>query len=118
MPLARRDSQGEVLGLYAIIRSGGKQMRVEPGQTVNLERLPVKVGAKVDLQEVLVLGGEGEARIGQPLVPGAVVRATVVAQGKYRKILVFHYKPKKNIRKRQGHRQPFTTVRIDDIALA
>jgi len=107
-----------VLGLYAIIRSGGKQVRVEPGQTVNLEKLPAEVGEKVELKEVLVLGGEAETRIGQPLVPGASVRATVVAQGKLRKVIVFHYKAKKNIRKRQGHRQPFTAVRIDGIELA
>lgn len=104
-----------MLGLYAIIRSGGKQVRVEPGQTVNLEKLSAEVGAKVELNEVLVLGGDAGTRIGQPLVPGASVRGTVVAQGKHRKILVFHYKAKKNVRKRQGHRQPFTAVRIDGI---
>ena len=108
----------EVLGLYAIVKSGGKQVRVEPGKLVDLEKLPEEVGAKVELSEVLVVGGEEGARIGQPLVFGAVVRATVVAQGKRRKVLVFHYKAKKNIRKRRGHRQPFTTVRIDGIEVA
>jgi len=98
-----------------VIQSGGKQLRVEPGQTVRLEKLHAEVGAGIELGEVLLIGGEGEARIGQPLVEGAKVRATVLSQGKARKILVFHYKPKKNIRKRQGHRQPFTTVRIDGI---
>lgn len=107
-----------MLGLYAIIRSGGKQVRVESGKTVNLEKLPAEVGAKIELNEVLMLGGDAETRIGQPFVPGASVRATVVAQGKHRKILVFRYKAKKNVRKRQGHRQPFTTVRIDGFELA
>lgn len=103
--------------MYAVIQSGGKQLRVEPGQMVRLERIRAEVGAEVELSEVLLIGGDGETRIGQPLVQGAKVRATVVSQGKARKVLVFHYKPKKNIRKRQGHRQPFTTVRIDGIEL-
>jgi len=104
-----------VLGLYAIIRSGGKQLRVEPGQTVNIERLPAEVGTSIDLNEVLMFVGDGEPLIGQPMVSGAKVRARVVAQGKGRKILVFRYKAKKNVRKRQGHRQPFTTIRIEGI---
>lgn len=101
--------------MYAIIKSGGKQLRVEPGQVVRVEKLPVEAGKPVEFGEVLLIGGEGAPRIGQPTIVGATVRGTVLAQGKARKILVFHYKPKKNIRKRRGHRQPFTSVRIDAI---
>ncbi|MGE5550686.1 MAG: 50S ribosomal protein L21 [Bacteroidota bacterium] len=104
--------------MYAIIKSGGKQLRVEPGQVVSVEKLPLEAGNAVEFGEVLLVGGEGAPRVGQPLVPGAKVRATVIAQGKTRKILVFHYKPKKNIRKRRGHRQPFTRVRIDAIEVS
>lgn len=105
----------EVLGLYAIIQSGGKQYRVEQGQELNLEKLPAEVGSGIELSEVLLVGGDGSPRVGQPLVAGAKVLAKVISQGKARKILVFHYKAKKNIRKRQGHRQPFTRVRIESI---
>ena len=104
-----------MLELYAIVRSGGKQLRIEPGQEVNLEKLPAAVGSSIELEEVLLIGGEGAPRVGQPLVEGAKVRAKVLVHGKDRKILVFRYKPKKNIRKRYGHRQPFTRVRIETI---
>ncbi|MGE5599430.1 MAG: 50S ribosomal protein L21 [Bacteroidota bacterium] len=101
--------------MYAIIRSGGKQLRVEPGQVVRLEKLPGEPGSSVEFDEVLLIGGEGETRVGRPLLNGSKVRGTVLAQGRNRKILVFKYKAKKNIRKRQGHRQPFTAVRIEAI---
>ena len=80
-----------------------------------MEKLPVEVGSTIELDEVLLIGGEAAPRIGQPLIEGAKIRAKVMAQGKAPKILVFHYKAKKNIRKRQGHRQPFTRVRIEAI---
>ena len=107
-----------MFGLYAIVRSGGKQLRVEPGQEVRVEKLPAEAGEAIEFNEVLFLGGEGTSRAGQPLVAGAKVRATVVRQGKDRKILVFRYKAKKNVRTRRGHRQPFTQVRIDAIEVS
>lgn len=100
------------------MRCGGKQYRVEPGCEVNLERLPAEAGKDVELNEVLLIGGEGKIVAGQPLVAGAKVRARVIAQGKARRILVFHYKAKKNVRKRRGHRQPYTRVRIEAIETA
>ena len=108
----------EVLGLYAIIRTGGKQLRVEPGQTVRVEKLSLPKGEKVEFTEVLLIGGEGEPRIGRPFVEGAKVAGTVVGAGKARRILVFRYKPKKNVRRRKGHRQPFTAVRIEAIQVS
>ena len=107
-----------MLGLYAIIRTGGKQLRVEPGQTVRVEKLSAGKGEAVEFTEVLLVGGEGEPRIGRPFVEGAKVSGTVVGAGKARKILVFRYKPKKNVRRRKGHRQPFTAVRIDAIQVS
>ncbi len=104
-----------MISVYAIIKSGGKQLRVEPGQEVNLEKLPAAAGETIELTEVMLIGGDGSLRVGQPTLVGARVTAKVLAQGKKRKVLVFHYKPKKNIRKRQGHRQPFTRVRIETI---
>lgn len=105
----------EVLELYAIISTGGKQVKVEPGQTIKVERLPAAAGANVEFTEVMMIAGEDQIEIGQPFLTGAKVRATVLGQGKSRKILVFRYKAKKNVRKRRGHRQPFTMVRIDSI---
>jgi len=107
-----------VRGLYAIIRTGGKQLRVEPGQTVKVEKLSAQKGETVEFTEVLLTGGEGELRIGRPFVEGAKVRGTVIGTGKGRKILVFRYKPKKNVRRRKGHRQPFTMVRIEAIEVS
>ena len=108
----------EVLGLYAIIRTGGKQLRVDPGQTVRVEKLPAGKGETVEFTEVLLVGGEGEPHIGRPFIAGAKVSGTVLGAGRSRKILVFRYKPKKNVRRRKGHRQPFTAVRIDSIQVS
>ncbi|NLG83554.1 MAG: 50S ribosomal protein L21 [Firmicutes bacterium] len=104
--------------MYAIIKTGGKQLRVEPGQTVKVEKLSAQKGETVEFTEVLLAGGEGELYIGRPFVTGARVWGKVLGTGKGRKILVFHYKPKKNIRRRRGHRQPFTMVRIEAIEVS
>jgi large subunit ribosomal protein L21 len=103
---------------YAVIRTGGKQYRVTPGSVLRLERLAGDVGASIEFPEVL-LAGSDEAdvpvRIGRPLVEGAVVRGEIVAQGRDRKILVFKKKRRKNYRRRRGHRQSITTVRVTEI---
>jgi large subunit ribosomal protein L21 len=101
---------------YAVIRTGGKQYRVAPGDLVRVERLDGEVGAAVEFPEVLLASGDDAVRIGTPLVAGARVLGTIVAQGRSRKILVFKKKRRKNYRRRRGHRQSITTVRVTEIA--
>jgi large subunit ribosomal protein L21 len=101
--------------LYAIVKTGGKQYRVEAGQTVYIERLASPIGEQVRFEEVLLLGGEGETRVGAPLLTGVAVQATVVEQGRDRKVRVFKYKKRKHYRRTRGHRQSYTAVRIDAI---
>ena len=101
---------------YAVIRTGGKQYRVAPGDVVRVERLGGDVGAAVDFTEVLLTAGDGAVRVGAPLVEGAHVRGEIVAQGRDRKILVYKKKRRKNYRRRRGHRQSVTTVRVTEIA--
>ncbi len=101
---------------YAVIRTGGKQYRVAPGDLVRVERLTGAVGAPVEFAEVLLTAGDGALRIGRPLVEGVRVRGQIVAQDRARKILVFKKKRRKNYRRRRGHRQSITTVRVTEIA--
>ena len=101
---------------YAVIRTGGKQYRVSPGDLIHIERLTGDVGSPVEFAEVLLTAGEGAVHIGTPLVEGALVRGQIVAQARSRKILVFKKKRRKNYRRRHGHRQEVTTVRVTDIA--
>ena len=103
---------------YAIIVTGGKQYRVKSGDVLFVEKLPVEAGDTVTFDQVLaILDDEKEAVIGAPLVEGATVTANVVKNGKAKKIHVFKYKAKKNYRRRQGHRQPYTQVQIDAITV-
>lgn len=101
--------------MYAIVRTGGKQYRVEKGDIVELERLPAAVGATVTLEEVLAVGDEGETRVGAPRVENARVIATVLEQGRGPKIRVFKYKRRKHYRRTRGHRQSSTRVRIERV---
>jgi large subunit ribosomal protein L21 len=101
---------------YAVIRTGGKQYRVSPGDLLRLERLDGDVGSAVEFAEVLLASAGDAVRIGTPLVSGARVRGTIVAQGRDRKILIFKKKRRKNYRRRRGHRQSITTVRVTEIA--
>ena len=101
---------------YAIIRTGGKQYRVTPGETVRVERVDGDVGATIEFPEVLLAAADGAIRIGTPLVEGVRVVAQIVEQGRARKILVFKKKRRKNYRRRHGHRQAITTVRVTEIA--
>ena len=101
--------------MYAVIRSGGKQARVAPGDTLRLEKLAGDVGDSIELSDVLMLGEEGEPRVGTPLVDGAKVRGTILAQGRGDKIIVFKMKRRKGYRRKAGHRQSYTEVRIDAI---
>ena len=103
--------------MYAIVETGGKQYRVEEGQIIDVERLPFEVGEEVELDQVLLVTGGGEMAVGRPIVEGAKVRATVLRQDKARKIVVFRFKAKQRFRKKAGHRQPFTRLRINEIVV-
>ena len=102
--------------MYAIIKTGGKQYRVSEGQTLLVEKLEGEKGDSVRLGEVLLIGGEGETRIGTPRIDGAAVDATIVRHGRARKIIVFKKKRRKGYHKKQGHRQAFTELKITGIS--
>jgi large subunit ribosomal protein L21 len=99
---------------YAVVETGGKQYKVSEGDVIKVEKLDVEAGGLVDLEKVLLIGGE-EVKIGAPYVEGAKVTAEVVKNGKAKKIIVFKYKAKKNYRRKQGHRQPYTELKITSI---
>ena len=103
--------------MYAIIETGGKQYRVAPGDEIFVEKLNVDEGEEVVLDKVLLVNQGGKPTVGRPYVEGAAVVAKAVKQGKQRKIIVFKYKPKKNYRRKQGHRQPNTKLVIEAINL-
>jgi len=104
--------------IYAIIETGGKQYRVSEGDILNIEKLVVEKGTTIEFDRVLTVVKDDVVMIGKPLVAGAKVSAQVLAQGRGKKILVFKYKAKSNYRRRQGHRQPFTKVKIANIAVS
>jgi large subunit ribosomal protein L21 len=100
---------------YAVIRTGGKQYRVEPGTLIRVEKLEGDVGSAVTFSEVLLAGGDA-IRIGTPLVDGVTVRGEIVSHLRDKKVLIFKKKRRKNYRRRRGHRQSITTVRVTEIA--
>ena len=101
--------------MYAIIRSGGKQYRAEIGSIIDVDRLPHEVGESIEISDVLLLAIEDDTRVGRPMVDGASVSATVVEQFRGKKIIVYKYRQRTNYRRKQGHRQYYTRLRIDDI---
>ena len=101
--------------IYAIVRSGGKQYRVEVGSKIDVERLAAAEGDKIELADVLLLADGGQVTAGNPLVAGAKVTAQVLEQGRGPKAVVFKYKAKVRYRKRTGHRQPYTRLAIEEI---
>ena len=101
--------------MFAVIETGGKQYRATPGETVDVERLPAEVGEQVTLDQVLLIADGDAIMVGQPTVQGATVQATVVGQMRRRKVIWFHYVPKKRERKKRGHRQYYTRLRIETI---
>ncbi len=102
--------------MYAVLVTGGKQYRVSEGDVIYVEKLTAEVDSTIELDNILVVNKEnGETVFGKPLVDGAKVTAKVVAQGKGKKIVVFKYKRKKDYRKKQGHRQPYTKLQIEAI---
>jgi large subunit ribosomal protein L21 len=100
----------------AIIRTGGKQYRVEPGAVLRVEKLPADVGATIELAEVLLVGKGADVKLGAPLVKGAKVSATVRAHGRSKKVIVYKFQRRKNYRRKQGHRQYYTELKIGEIA--
>ncbi|MBA1335240.1 MAG: LSU ribosomal protein L21p [Firmicutes bacterium] len=101
--------------MYAVIETGGKQYRVEEGDILSIEKLAAEEGGNVSFDKVLLVSSESGIKVGKPYVEGASVEAEVLFHGKGKKIIVFKYKPKKNYHKKQGHRQPFTKVKITKI---
>jgi large subunit ribosomal protein L21 len=104
--------------MYAVVDNGGKQYRVETGQTLVLDRLDAEAGASVTFDRVLLIGDDDGVTVGTPTVEGAAVHATVVEHGRGPKIIVFRFRPKAHYRRKTGHRSELTRVRIDEIATA
>ena len=106
------------IAMYAVIKTGGKQYRVNAGDEIKVEKLDAHSGAEVVLDEVLLIADGDQVTIGKPLIDGAAVRATVLGQGRGEKIRIFKMRRRKHYRKTQGHRQSFTSLRIDSISPA
>ena len=102
--------------MYAVIESGGKQHRVEPGEVLKLEKLEAEAGATVDFDKVMLIGNEGNVTIGAPYVDGGKVTAEVVGHGRHDKVNIIKMKRRKHYRRQAGHRQWFTQVKITDIS--
>ena len=101
--------------MYAVLATGGKQYRVQEGDVIYVEKLDAEVDATVELEEVLAVGTDTGIKVGTPVVEGAKVVAKVAAQGKAKKVIVFKYKSKKDYRRKNGHRQPYTKLVIEKI---
>ena len=101
--------------MYAVIKTGGKQYKVVPGDKLKVEQIPADVGAQIVLDQVLLVGDGSNVRLGQPIVTGATVNATVLAHGRGDKIKIFKMRRRKHYQKHQGHRQGFTELKIDGI---
>jgi large subunit ribosomal protein L21 len=101
--------------MYAVIKTGGKQYKVAPGEKLKIEQIPADVGAEVILDQVLMVGDGASVRLGQPVVAGASVKATVLAHGRGDKVTIFKMRRRKHYQKHQGHRQSYTELKIDGI---
>jgi large subunit ribosomal protein L21 len=116
-PSYNSNSGCDFLTTYAIVQTGGKQYRVHPGEAVRVESLPTAAGETVELEDVLLVCRDDEVTIGSPKVAGARVTAEVVGHGKGDKVIVFKYKAKTRYRRRNGHRQLYTDLKVIDILL-
>ena len=101
--------------MYAVVKTGGKQYKVAPGEKLKVEQIPADVGAEVTLDSVLLVGEGETVRLGQPLLAGASVKATVVSHGRHPKVKIFKMRRRKHYQKHQGHRQNFTELKIESI---
>jgi len=102
--------------MYAVVKTGGKQYRVSAGQKIKVEQIPADVGAEITLDQILMVGEGESVKIGTPVVAGATVKATVLAQGRHEKIQIFKMRRRKHYQKHQGHRQNYTELRIEAIS--
>ena len=103
--------------MYAIIETGGKQYKVSEGDVITVEKLAAEAGSEYSFDKVLVLSKESDITVGAPYVAGAKVTASVIGDGKAKKVIVYKYKSKKGFHKKKGHRQPFTKLKINAISL-
>ncbi len=101
--------------MYAVIQTGGKQYKVEPGETVLVEKLPGNAGDAVEFGEVLLVSDDEKVAVGRPLVEGAVVTGEIVEQGRGEKLIVYKFQRRKNYRRKNGHRQAYTAVKITNV---
>ena len=104
--------------MYAVVKSGARQYRASVGDTITVERLPAETGQRLELDEVLLVADGDQVEIGRPTIDGAKVLATVVAEEKGPKVRIFKYHPRKRYRRRAGHRQRYTLLRVDEIVVA
>jgi len=112
---ARFGANQEFPHMYAVVKTGGKQYKVAAGEKLKVEQIPADVGAQVVLDQVLLVGEGESVRLGQPVVAGASVKATVLAQGRHDKVKIFKMRRRKHYQKHQGHRQNYTELKIDSI---
>ncbi len=101
--------------MYAIIKTGGKQYKVSEGDVITVEKLGVEAGSSYTFNEVLAVSKDDDVKFGAPVVEGASVNASIIGDGKAKKVIVYKYKPKKGFHKKKGHRQPFTKLKIEKI---
>jgi large subunit ribosomal protein L21 len=101
--------------MYAVVNTGGKQYKVQKGETLRIEKITGEVGTQVTFDKVLMVADGENVRVGQPLLEKAAVQASIVEQDRAKKIIIFKYKRRKRYRRKQGHRQPYTAIRIDGI---
>jgi len=101
--------------MYAVIKTGGKQYRVAPGEKLKIEQIPADIGSEIVLDQILMVADGEAVTVGTPLVSGATVKATVVAHGRGEKVQIFKMRRRKHYQKHQGHRQNYTEIRIDGI---
>jgi large subunit ribosomal protein L21 len=102
--------------MYAVIKTGGKQYKVAAGEKIKVEQIAADVGQEIVIDQVLAVGNGADLQVGSPLVAGASVKATVVAQGKHDKVRIFKMRRRKHYKKSQGHRQTFTELQIDAVS--
>ena len=102
--------------MYAVIKTGGKQYRVSPGETLKIETIPGDVGSGIELDKVLMVADGDKLSVGKPLLSGATVKATIVAHGRADKVRIFKMRRRKHYQKNQGHRQNYTEIRIDSVS--
>lgn len=101
--------------MYAIIQTGGKQYKVTEGSVLKVEKLNAEPGDRLTLDQVLMISDDNSVKVGNPLVPNAQVTAVVIEQGQEKKVVVYKYKRRKNYRRKQGHRQPYTKIKVEKI---